>query len=161
MRDVTGSPRDQPLVVCIGLPSDEAARLLQVARPGTAFSVVSDLAHAVDLLQLGGVVGESSDDRGLVVGALSIAAASRRVRLGEDDLSLSSREFDLLLELAMNAGRVRPYDVLSASVWRQRYLGDSDRITSAVLRLRKKLPPSAQVAISAVAGVGYRLDPTC
>jgi DNA-binding response OmpR family regulator len=70
---------------------------------------------------------------------------------------LSAREFDLLATLALEAGRVWSFAELTARVWQLPYLGDSDPVTSAVKRLRKRLAPVRDVEVASVRGVGYRL----
>jgi DNA-binding response OmpR family regulator len=66
-------------------------------------------------------------------------------------------EFDLLATLALEAGRVWSFAELTARVWQLPYLGDSDQVTSAVKRLRKRLAPVPDVEVASVCGVGYRL----
>jgi DNA-binding response OmpR family regulator len=66
-------------------------------------------------------------------------------------------EFDLLATLALEAGRVWSFAELTARVWQLPYLGDSDQVTSAVKRLRKRLAPVRDVEVASVRGVGYRL----
>lgn len=93
----------------------------------------------------------------LVAGPLFVDLAGREVTALGRRVYLSAREFDLLATLALEAGRVWSFAELTARVWRLPYLGDSDPVTSAVKRLRKRLAPVRDVEVASVRGVGYRL----
>lgn len=93
----------------------------------------------------------------LVAGPLLVDLAGREVTALGRRIYLSAREFDLLATLALEAGRVWSFAELTARVWQLPYLGDSDPVTSAVKRLRKRLAPVRDVEVASVRGVGYRL----
>ncbi|GAA4713730.1 Transcriptional regulatory protein, C terminal [Promicromonospora umidemergens] len=93
----------------------------------------------------------------LVAGPLLVDLAGREVTALGRRVYLSAREFDLLATLALEAGRVWSFAELTARVWQLPYLGDSDPVTSAVKRLRKRLSPVRDVEVASVRGVGYRL----
>jgi hypothetical protein len=93
----------------------------------------------------------------LVAGPLYVDLAGREVTALGRRVYLSAREFDLLATLALEAGRVWSFAELTARVWQLPYLGDSDPVTSAVKRLRKRLAPVRDVEVASVRGVGYRL----
>ena len=94
----------------------------------------------------------------LVAGPLLVDLAGREVTALGRRVYLSAREFDLLATLALEAGRVWSFAELTARVWQLPYLGDSDQVTSAVKRLRKRLAPVRDVEVASVRGVGYRLN---
>ncbi len=95
----------------------------------------------------------------VMIGGLTIDLTSRQVLDGEDPLTLSGREFELLVRLMEGKGEVVPREVLLRDIWGQ------DKGTEAVLdatvhRLRRKLDekqPEAEL-VTTVRGVGYRLD---
>ncbi|MEU4360866.1 winged helix-turn-helix domain-containing protein [Promicromonospora sp. NPDC023987] len=93
----------------------------------------------------------------LVAGPLLVDLAGREVTALGRRVYLSAREFDLLATLALEAGRVWSFAELTARVWQLPYLGDSDPVTSAIKRLRKRLAPVREVEVASVRGVGYRL----
>ncbi|HEV6952561.1 MAG TPA: winged helix-turn-helix domain-containing protein [Promicromonospora sp.] len=93
----------------------------------------------------------------LVAGPLLVDLSAREVTARGRRVYLSAREFDLLATLALEAGRVWSFAELTARVWQLPYLGDSDPVTSAVKRLRKRLAPVREVEVESVRGVGYRL----
>ena len=94
-------------------------------------------------------------EEAIVIGAMKIDRASRRVEVAGESVELTRREFDLLLHLSERIGRVQTRDALVTSVWRE--IADSGRVVdTTVKRLRRKLGPEGP-AIRTVRGVGYTL----
>ena len=91
------------------------------------------------------------------VGDLSIDTATREVMVGERSLSLSAREFDLLLYLAINADQVLPRQRILDEVWGYNFFGDENNVEVYVRYLRQKLDDVQHERIQTVRGVGYRL----
>ena len=91
---------------------------------------------------------------------LEMDLISRRVTLGERDIALTPKEFDLLAELMRNPGVVLSRDAILAKVWGYDYLGESRTVDVHVRWLREKIEedPSNPQRIVTVRGVGYRFD---
>ncbi len=109
------------------------------------------------------VSNEPASPEPLVVGDLVIDPTTRTVTLADEAISLSRKEFDLLLLLAQNVGRVVGRREILAEVWQQAY-GAGDRSLDVHLSwLRRKLGESAVHPryLHNIRGVGVRLiDPT-
>ena len=97
----------------------------------------------------------------IVHGALRVEPAGHRVFLDGEEISLTMREFDLLVFFAENPGRVFSRDQLMESVWGEPWIDDTSTVTVHVRRLRAKLgdDPAAPRFIETVWGVGYRFRP--
>jgi two-component system response regulator RegX3 len=94
------------------------------------------------------------------VGDLVVDAGSRRARLGDEELELSRKEFDLLAELARNAGSVVTREDLMTRVWDENWFGSTKTLDVHVGWLRRKLgdDPAAPTYLHTVRGVGFRLS---
>jgi DNA-binding response OmpR family regulator len=92
-------------------------------------------------------------------GRLEIDVAARRARLGDRELELTVREFDLLAFLVCHPGRAFTRAELLEQVWGWS-VGDLSTITVYVRRLREKVEeePTAPVQLQTVWGVGYRWE---
>jgi DNA-binding response OmpR family regulator len=104
---------------------------------------------------------DGADTGDLVVGGLHIDRAARRVRLGDEELALRPREFDLLELLAANAGNALTRERIMAEVWDQHWYGSTKTLDVHVSALRRKLsecPGERPPTITALPRVGYRLD---
>ena len=92
------------------------------------------------------------------VGDLRIDTAQRRVWVGEDERTLTSREFEVLEFLVRRAGRVLSKEEILAGVWDDDFDGDPNIVEVYVLRLRRKLEgPHGRHRIETVRGAGYRV----
>ena len=93
------------------------------------------------------------------VGDLRIDPGAHTVSVRGQEVSLAPREFDLLLALAQEAGRVVPIDDLLQRVWGAEYVGEPQVVYVHIRWLREKLErdPQRPRMIVTVRGVGYKL----
>jgi DNA-binding response OmpR family regulator len=89
-------------------------------------------------------------------GPLEIDRISRQARLAGAALTLTNREYTLLLELVHRADRTVKRSELLANVWGMHFDPGSNLVEVHVSRLREKFGASAWM-IETVRGVGYRL----
>ena len=87
-------------------------------------------------------------------GALQLDPAARRVSLQGEAVVLSTREFDLLHALMLNADRVMSREQLEQQLYSWGYEVDSNAIEVHIHHLRRKLHPNL---IETVRGVGYTM----
>lgn len=92
---------------------------------------------------------------------LSIDPSSREVARAGEPVTLTQREFDLLLFLARHPGRAFTRDELMDHVWQYAFYTDTSTVTVHIRRLRAKLEtdPENPRWIETVWGVGYRFAP--
>jgi DNA-binding response OmpR family regulator len=96
----------------------------------------------------------------ITIGRLSIDPARREVTLGDRQIDLTAREFDLLAFFARHPGRVfRRADLLD-NVWGYGHEGYEHTVNSHINRLRAKIEkdPSKPEMIVTVWGVGYKFS---
>ena len=100
------------------------------------------------------------DPHAPAVNGLRLDAESRRVWLGDDELSLTTKEFDLLRILVSNAGKVTTREQLMRDVWGDSWWGSTKTLDMHVSWLRRKLGDDASSAryITTVRGVGFRFE---
>jgi len=87
---------------------------------------------------------------------LTVDPEAREVRVVDNKIDLRTQEFDLLLTLAENRGRVLSREQLLQQAWGFDYYGQTRTVDVHVAQLRKKLDGSV-VKIETVTGVGYKL----
>lgn len=96
----------------------------------------------------------------LVFGNLCIEKEKHRVMIGDEIITLTPREFELLYFLAKNTGRVFSREQLMETVWGYDFYGDARTVDTHVKKLREKLTdPNVRAMIATVWGVGYKFDP--
>jgi two-component system response regulator RegX3 len=94
------------------------------------------------------------------VGDVKVDADRHRVFVRGAEVVLRRKEFELLLLLIDNAGRVLTRDTLIDRIWGSDYVGDTKTLDVHVKRLRNhvEVDPSAPAIITTVRGVGYRFE---
>jgi DNA-binding response OmpR family regulator len=101
-----------------------------------------------------------SDDKSaaLKAGDVEIDLARREARVGDQELFLKPKEFDLLTYLVRHPGIVLSRDALLREVWGYEYPIDTRTVDVHVRGLRQKLEqdPSNPQRIETVRGYGYR-----
>jgi DNA-binding response OmpR family regulator len=97
----------------------------------------------------------------LVDGDVRLDVAARRATRGGVELSLTTREFDLLVFFLSHPGEAFTREQLLERVWGWDF-GDQSTVTVHVRRLREKIEttPAKPARIATVWGVGYRYDRT-
>ena len=85
-------------------------------------------------------------------GAVLLEPSARRVSLNDEPVALSTREFDLLHVLMLNADRVLSREQLEQQLYSWGYEVDSNAIEVHIHHLRRKLGPDL---IQTVRGIGY------
>ena len=106
--------------------------------------------------------GSEVDEAAVRVGSLRVDPTTRLAILGDRELDLSKKEFDLLFFLASRAGRVVTKRQLLAEVWDQPFGGGDKTVDVHLSWLRRKLGETASEPryLRTVHGVGVRLvDP--
>jgi len=96
----------------------------------------------------------------LQFGALHVDPDKRRVQLGDSNIELTAREFDLLWHFASNPERVFTRGQLLDSVWGYGHAGYEHTVNSHINRLRAKIEadPAKPRYVITVWGVGYKFS---
>jgi DNA-binding response OmpR family regulator len=94
------------------------------------------------------------------VGELRLDVDRRRAWAGEQELRLTSREFDLLTYFMRNRGLVLPREQLLKEVWGERVSNRSRTLEVHIRWLRQKVEPdpAQPTYIQTVRQIGYRFD---
>ena len=93
----------------------------------------------------------------IVKGEMKLDCESRRVFIGEREVNLTAKEFDMLELLALNQNKVYSREKLLNLVWGYDYPGDARTVGVHIRRLREKIEshPSDPKYVHTKWGVGY------
>jgi DNA-binding response OmpR family regulator len=91
---------------------------------------------------------------------LQVSLTGRRVYKNDEEIKLSNKEFDLLVELMRNRGVVLSRDLILTKVWGYDYFVDKRTVDVHIRWLREKIENDASDPrrIVTVRGVGYRFE---
>jgi DNA-binding response OmpR family regulator len=102
--------------------------------------------------------GKTKPDAGeLRHGNLVLDAGRRECHVGDEEIRLAPKEFDLLWELLDHKGLVLTRDQLLERVWGYTFAGDTRTVDVHVRQLRRKLGDAAPIVT--VWGIGYKASP--
>ncbi|MNH85158.1 Transcriptional regulatory protein YycF [compost metagenome] len=148
---VTAKKEDIDVIKGLGLGADDY--ITKPFKPGELVARVK--AHLARYERL---IGDKAVPNEIRIRDLRIDADSRRVFLQENEVALTTKEFDLLHFLAQNPNRVFSKNHLFDSVWGFDSLGDAQTVTVHIRKLREKIEtgPSRTEYIETVWGAGYR-----
>ncbi len=103
---------------------------------------------------------DAPGDTSLVAGDLTVDTESHTVVVGDRQVGLTPKEFDVLVHLMRNRGRVVTRDMLLDRIWGYEFDGDTRTIDVHIRWLRSKIEvrPDKPSRIITVRGVGYRFE---
>ena len=115
------------------------------------------VARVKSILRRANTDRRPAESRTLAYGDLHVDAGRREVRVGEEEIQLAPKEFDLLWELLDHRGLVLTRDQLLERVWGYTFAGDTRTVDVHVRQLRRKLGDASPIVT--VWCVGYKVGP--
>ncbi|MDT8977894.1 response regulator transcription factor [Paenibacillus sp. chi10] len=160
-RKLDGQPR--PAILLLTVKNDIVDKVLGLELGADdfmtkPFDMRELLARVKALSRRGGYVQQLQQEQQedlLRLGDLTVEMFSRTVSIQGELLDLTPKEFDLLVLLMHNPGRVYSREMLLEKVWDMDFAGGTRTVDIHVQRLRKKLG-SHHGLIQTVYGIGYK-----
>ena len=148
-RKVVGLIADQ-LYRNLGTGASELCKTLDGLLDGSFETVTLKLGETPQALQ----------DASICCGDLTIRLRTRKVTRGEEVLSLTPKEYDILVFLAQNRGQVFTKEEIYQAVWAEDYLLDNSNVMAFIRKLRKKIEPNPDSPqyILTIWGIGYKFN---
>jgi DNA-binding response OmpR family regulator len=115
------------------------------------------VARVKSILRRSGPDRKERESATLQHGDLHIDSGRREVKVGDTEIQLAPKEFDLLWELLDHRGLVLTRDQLLERVWGYTFAGDTRTVDVHVRQLRRKLGEASPIVT--VWGVGYKVGP--
>ncbi len=151
--------RDVPIILLGPADADPVDRVRALERGADDY--LGRPFHYDELLaRIRAILRRTAPPRGerLEAGDIVVDRATRRVTVGGVSIGLAGKEYELLLKLASDPGRVFTKEELLRDVWGFRLLGRTRTLDSHASRLRRKLAVvGSHRYVVNVWGVGYRL----
>ena len=103
-------------------------------------------------------VATTADDDS--IGNLRLDRAARRAWIGDDELALAPKEFDLLVLLATHHGETLRRELIMSEVWDENWWGSTRTLDTHIASLRRKIGDNSDTPerIITVRGIGFRYE---
>lgn len=103
---------------------------------------------------------EKEENETIYINGLEINKKTHKCLLYEKEVDLTPLEFDILLYLASNIGKVISSEELFEKVWKEKYLDSNNTVMVHIRRIREKLKENTRNPkfIKTVWGVGYKIE---
>ena len=118
----------------------------------------SVLMKRVEALIKRSSVSLSNNDDIISINSLVIDIPAHTVSIDGASVELTIKEYNILLKLASNTGRIYSRDALLDDIWGIDFTGDPRTVDSHVARLRTKLGAWGENHLKTVYGVGYKIE---
>ncbi|MBE5797157.1 MAG: response regulator transcription factor [Clostridiales bacterium] len=111
------------------------------------------------MMRIAAIIKRSSGQErdSVAIGDMVVDFTARRVTIGEQTLSLSPKEYELLFYMVRNRGIALTRERLISEVWGYDFYGDDRTLDTHIKLLRKSLGAYAD-RITTLRGVGYRFE---
>ena len=122
------------------------------------FDILEVKARIKAIMRRTSPMSNAKDDSAMVEsGDLKMDTDSRRLFIKEEEINLTSKEFDMLYLLVMHPAKVYSREELLNTIWGQDYPGDARTVDVHVRRLREKIEPNPSEPryVQTKWGIGY------
>lgn len=106
--------------------------------------------------------GAKTEDQPLKVGNLRVNLKAYEAFIGQERISMTPKEMELVSFLMERAGKVISREEILNTVWGFDYYGNVRTVDSLLARIRGKIPEKkAGVTFRSIYGVGYMIEECC
>ncbi|MBP2243101.1 two-component system alkaline phosphatase synthesis response regulator PhoP [Cytobacillus eiseniae] len=133
-----------------------------MTKPFSPREVVARVKAILRRAQLNHISSEAVEEEidQVLIGGLKIIPDHYEAFFENERLELTPKEFELLLYLAKNKGRVLTRDQLLSAVWNYDFAGDTRIVDVQISHLREKIENNKKkpIYIKTIRGLGYKLE---
>jgi DNA-binding response OmpR family regulator len=147
---ITARDSEADMIIGLGVGADD-----YMTKPFSGRELVARVAALLRRVERTGTVGDGAGDGTVAIGPVELDTDTRRARVDGDEVHLTPTEFELLLYLGRQGGRVATRDELLVQVWGYDFPAGARTVDSHVRSLRRKL--GADI-VRTVHGVGYSVE---
>jgi len=133
-----------------------------MVKPFSPREVIARVKAILRRTQIQTEAGKDNDqpDEQIQIGRLTIYPEKYEAYFQEEKIELTLKEFELLLFLGQNKGRILTRDQLLSTVWNYDFAGDTRIVDVHISHLREKIEENSKkpAYIKTIRGLGYKLE---
>ncbi|MGG4265608.1 response regulator transcription factor [Peribacillus simplex] len=152
--------KDDEFDKVLGLELGADDYLTKPFSPREVVARIKAILRRSQLQSNGSELSNDQEDGLFKLGELKVFPDRYEAFFDEQQLELTPKEFELLLYLAKNKGRVLTRDQLLSAVWNYDFAGDSRIVDVHISHLREKIERDTKkpLYIKTIRGLGYKLE---
>ena len=152
------SAKSQDMDKILGLGSGADDYMIKPFNPMELIARIKSQLRRYLYLNSGNETGR--DENKIRIKEIEIDRDSHKVYKYDSEISLTPTEFDILLLLAGNPGKVFSAEKIFEKVWKEKYMESNNTVMVHMWRLREKIEenPKEPKVIETVWGVGYKIE---
>lgn len=120
------------------------------------FGIMELMARIKALMRRYEDVTYEEEDKEYVLGELKVSVPKHRVKVKEEEIQLTLKEFEMLVMFMENKGLVFTRDQILSRIWGYSFDGESRTVDVHIRTLRQKLKSCGEL-IETVRGIGYKV----
>lgn len=152
--------KDDELDKIIGLELGADDYMVKPFSPREVIARVKAILRRTQIQTETAAVDNDQTEEQIQIGKLTIYPGKYEAFFQENQLELTLKEFELLLYLGQNKGRVLTRDQLLSAVWNYDFAGDTRIVDVHISHLREKIEEDTKkpAYIKTIRGLGYKLE---
>ena len=132
-----------------------------IAKPFNPLELVARVkSHIRRYTQLGNLSQQQADEQVYKCGGLTINDDNKEVQVDGETIKLTPIEYNILLLLVKNAGKVFSIDEIYEQIWNEEAIGADNTVAVHIRHIREKseINPREPKYLKVVWGVGYKIE---
>ncbi len=132
-----------------------------IAKPFNPLELVARVkSHIRRYTQLGNLSQQQADEQVYKCGGLTINDDNKEVQVDGETIKLTPIEYNILLLLVKNAGKVFSIDEIYEQIWNEEAIGADNTVAVHIRHIREKIEinPREPRYLKVVWGVGYKIE---
>lgn len=156
-------------IIILSAKSEDADKILglnigaddYVTKPFNPLELTARVkSHLRRYTKLGSIGGSQDTDRVYQAGGLMINDVTKEVTVDEEPVKLTPIEYNILLLLVKNQGKVFSINQIYENIWNEEAIGADNTVAVHIRHIREKIEinPKEPRYLKVVWGVGYKVD---
>ena len=152
---LSAKSEDSDKILCLNIGADD-----YLSKPFNPLELVARVKSQLRRYTQLGNLNQSSNENVYKCGGLTINDDTKEVFVDDEPIKLTPIEYNILLLLTKNAGKVFSIDEIYKQIWNEEAIGADNTVAVHIRHIREKIEinPREPRYLKVVWGVGYKIE---